>query len=124
MIDIHSHVLHGLDDGAPSFDISLAMAKLALESGTTDIVATPHANAFYSYQPAKASERTSQLQQAIGDSMGAARASSLFGQRFELSASGIPRVILVPGYRSGFQGAESRFDADHHTSGAESAFGG
>ena len=44
MVDIHSHILHGLDDGAHTREESLAMVRLAAESGTTDIVATPHAN--------------------------------------------------------------------------------
>jgi protein-tyrosine phosphatase len=44
MVDIHCHVLHGIDDGAENFDTSFEMAKLAVESGTTEIFATPHAN--------------------------------------------------------------------------------
>ncbi len=44
MVDIHCHILHGIDDGAENFDISFEMAKLAVESGTTEIIATPHAN--------------------------------------------------------------------------------
>ena len=51
MVDIHSHILWGLDDGAETFEESLAMLKLAAASGTTDIVATPHANSRYLYQP-------------------------------------------------------------------------
>ena len=51
MVDIHSHILWGLDDGAETLEESLAMLKLAAESGTTDIVATPHANSRYRYQP-------------------------------------------------------------------------
>src|SRR6185369_3231048 len=51
MIDIHSHILWGLDDGAKTLEQSLAMLKLAAESGTTDIVATPHANSRYNFQP-------------------------------------------------------------------------
>ena len=44
MVDIHCHILHGIDDGAENSDVSFEMAKLALESGTTKIIATPHAN--------------------------------------------------------------------------------
>ena len=46
-VDIHSHVLYGLDDGAKSREQSLQMLELAVQSGTTDIVATPHANGRY-----------------------------------------------------------------------------
>jgi capsular polysaccharide synthesis CpsB/CapC-like protein len=48
MIDIHSHILPGLDDGSKSWDMTLAMCLLALQHGTTHIVATPHANDTYS----------------------------------------------------------------------------
>ena len=50
MVDIHSHILWGLDDGAETLEESLAMLKLAAESGTSDIVATPHANSRYRYE--------------------------------------------------------------------------
>lgn len=42
MIDLHSHILPGLDDGAQSLEEALAMARLAVTNGITDIVATPH----------------------------------------------------------------------------------
>ena len=41
MIDVHSHILPGLDDGSPDLEESVAMVRLAAETGTTDIVATP-----------------------------------------------------------------------------------
>ena len=50
LIDVHSHVLWGLDDGSASIEDSLAMLRSASEHGTAVIVATPHSNAEYSYQ--------------------------------------------------------------------------
>jgi protein-tyrosine phosphatase len=44
MIDIHSHILYGIDDGAQSLDMSLQMLRLSAASGVTDIIATPHVN--------------------------------------------------------------------------------
>lgn len=61
-IDIHSHVLHGLDDGARDFDDTCAMLQMAAAGGTTDIVATPHANSRYPFDPAAISARLNELQ--------------------------------------------------------------
>ena len=42
MIDLHSHILPGQDDGAQSLEASLAMARMAVDSGVTAMAATPH----------------------------------------------------------------------------------
>ncbi len=42
MIDIHSHILPELDDGSQSLRESLAMARMAVDSGVTAMVVTPH----------------------------------------------------------------------------------
>ncbi|KKI93269.1 tyrosine protein phosphatase [Bacillus sp. SA1-12] len=42
MIDIHSHILPGVDDGAQTVEDAISMAKLAVEEGITKIIATPH----------------------------------------------------------------------------------
>lgn len=42
MIDIHCHILPDFDDGAADLRESIAMARAAWLSGTTDIIATPH----------------------------------------------------------------------------------
>ena len=44
MIDVHCHILYGVDDGAENFEEAFDMAKLAAQSGITEIIATPHAN--------------------------------------------------------------------------------
>lgn len=44
MIDIHAHILPGIDDGAKDIYDTLEMAKIAADSGVTSIVATPHCN--------------------------------------------------------------------------------
>jgi protein-tyrosine phosphatase len=62
MVDIHSHVLWGLDDGSDSRATSLAMLKIAAEAGTSDIVATPHANSEYTFQPEVIEARLLDLQ--------------------------------------------------------------
>ena len=42
MIDIHTHILPGIDDGAKDLTESLALLKLAENDGITHMVATPH----------------------------------------------------------------------------------
>ncbi|MBI2165365.1 MAG: hypothetical protein HYU29_03045 [Chloroflexi bacterium] len=42
MLDLHCHILPGLDDGPKTLEESLAMARLAAQEGTQVLVATPH----------------------------------------------------------------------------------
>jgi protein-tyrosine phosphatase len=42
MIDIHSHILPGIDDGARCLDESLSMLRMAIDQGVTTQVLTPH----------------------------------------------------------------------------------
>ncbi len=66
MIDIHTHILAGLDDGAPDLETSVAMARLAAEAGTTDLVAAPHSNLEYHFSESLVEERLAELRQAAG----------------------------------------------------------
>ncbi len=42
MIDLHCHILSGMDDGARTITESINMEKLAMKEGIHTIVATPH----------------------------------------------------------------------------------
>ena len=42
MIDFHSHILPGVDDGSPDVETSIAMLRMAAQQGITHVVATPH----------------------------------------------------------------------------------
>jgi protein-tyrosine phosphatase len=42
VIDIHCHILHGIDDGPDHFEESVEMARIAYADGIRKIVATPH----------------------------------------------------------------------------------
>jgi len=47
VIDLHSHILPGIDDGSPDIEHSLAMARAAVAQGINTMVATPHVNFDY-----------------------------------------------------------------------------
>ena len=54
MIDIHSHILPGVDDGASSMKESLHMLSMARRQGITDVFATSHySKAFPNRDPEK-----------------------------------------------------------------------
>lgn len=61
MVDIHHHLLPGLDDGAKSMDVSVEMARLAAAEGITHIVCTPHANGQFPFKPAVNAARIEEL---------------------------------------------------------------
>ncbi len=63
MIDIHSHVLPLVDDGAKSWEMAIAMCRMSHEDGVTHLVATPHANFAYEYDREAHLARLAELQQ-------------------------------------------------------------
>jgi protein-tyrosine phosphatase len=85
-VDIHCHILPGIDDGARDWNDALAMARLAVEDGTSTIVATPHQLGSWS--------------QNCGDDI--RRLTAELNER--LQAEQIPLTVLP--------GGEARFEAD------------
>ena len=88
MTDIHSHIVWGVDDGPSCLEESLAMLAVAADSGTTDIVATPHANSKYSFQREAVMERIQALREAVGG-----RLRIHFGCEFHLSFDNIDHLM-------------------------------
>jgi protein-tyrosine phosphatase len=65
LIDLHCHLLPGVDDGPESIADSVAMARVAADDGITTIVATPHRSAWsYSAPPADAARRCDEVREA------------------------------------------------------------
>ena len=62
MIDIHSHILPGLDDGSDSLDTSVAMAEMAIADGITHVIGTPHASQNHKFVPELAKQRRDEIQ--------------------------------------------------------------
>jgi protein-tyrosine phosphatase len=80
-----------MDDGAPTEEVSLEMLRLAAESGTTDIVATPHSNGEFEYQPELIAERIRQLTEKSGG-----RPKIHRGCDFHLSFDNIVQAMETP----------------------------
>jgi len=88
LIDIHSHPINGVDDGARTFDISVEMCKLAAADGITHVVATPHSNYEFIYKPEVNRSKLAELQAAVGDAP-----KLLLGCDFHLSYENIQKLV-------------------------------
>ena len=68
VVDIHSHILPGLDDGAKHIDESIEMCRLAAADGISVIVATPHAHdgVHTTHRTSLLLERVSELNDRVG----------------------------------------------------------
>jgi protein-tyrosine phosphatase len=68
MIDLHAHILYDMDDGPPTLDESLAVARLAAAGGTRVIAATPHSpgsTVCRHYDPALLRARVDEINAAL-----------------------------------------------------------
>ena len=66
MVDLHCHILPGIDDGPDSMEESLKMAETAIADGITHVVATPHSSDSYRFDFATVRRLRDQLQSRIG----------------------------------------------------------
>ncbi|MBB5887989.1 tyrosine-protein phosphatase [Lactovum miscens] len=65
MIDIHCHILPGIDDGAKTLEDTLTMLKVAIEEGITVITATPHHNPEYKNERPLILQKVQEVEQII-----------------------------------------------------------
>jgi protein-tyrosine phosphatase len=67
LVDIHAHLLPGLDDGPETLDESLDMARAAVAAGIATVVATPHLREdFPGVRVEELARRRHELQEALG----------------------------------------------------------
>ncbi|MBI4892798.1 MAG: exopolysaccharide biosynthesis protein [Acidobacteria bacterium] len=91
-VDIHSHILPGIDDGSSSFEESLEMLKVAAASGTACIVGTPHANSQFTYDRAAAQVLIDQLRPLAPPDL-----EIELGCDFHLTYENVRQAIAAPG---------------------------
>lgn len=69
MVDLHCHILPGVDDGAENLEEALQMARMAADSGVREIIATPHCNLPHAprknYASASLQERMEQFREVV-----------------------------------------------------------
>jgi protein-tyrosine phosphatase len=67
VIDLHSHVLAGIDDGAADLDEAVAICEAAAADGIETIAGTPHARHDYPTTPERMEAALAELQAAAGE---------------------------------------------------------
>jgi len=92
MIDIHHHLLFGLDDGSPDIETSVKMVDIAVRDGITHIVCTPHANHRFQYDRAVNERLLEQIRERIGG-----KVTLGLGCDFHLSWDNIQDALDNPG---------------------------
>jgi len=67
LVDLHLHLLPGVDDGARDLDESLSFARRMVREGVTEATVTPHVGASFRHDPLLVPKRTAVLQRALDD---------------------------------------------------------
>lgn len=94
MVDIHHHLLPGLDDGPNTMEASIAMARLAVAEGITHVICSPHANGHYEFDPAVNAAKTEELRTRLAEQNIPLKLGS--GCDFHLSFDNVKRAQVAP----------------------------
>jgi protein-tyrosine phosphatase len=91
MVDIHCHILPGIDDGSKSWEMTTEMCRMAADDGITHIVATPHSNEMYDYNRERYTEMLGELHDT-----GLGRLTFSLGCDFHFSTENIQDALENP----------------------------
>jgi protein-tyrosine phosphatase len=91
VIDIHCHILPEVDDGPKSWEVAVAMCRMAAVDGITHIAATPHCNDQYHYDRHYLAQCLDRLQELAGPSP-----RLTLGCDFHLSYENLQSVMANP----------------------------
>lgn len=91
MVDIHCHLLPGIDDGAKSWEMTREMLRIAADDGITHIVCSPHANDEFPYDRPGYLGLLAQAQEMAGE-----WPQLLLGCDFHLSVDNILDALAHP----------------------------
>ena len=68
MVDMHSHIIYGIDDGSKSKEMTLEMLKLSIECGVKKIVATPHyMKGRFNVEYSEVKDKVNELRQMVSE---------------------------------------------------------
>jgi protein-tyrosine phosphatase len=130
VIDLHTHVLPGIDDGPETIEGSLALVRAAVADGTRVMVATPHVNWHHPNDAATIARLTAELNERLrlegiameirtGGEIAMTRAEDIESDELErLRLGGGPWVLLEPPFTpivTGLDGVVAALqNAGHH----------
>jgi protein-tyrosine phosphatase len=109
MVDIHCHILPGIDDGSDTWETTTQMCAVAVRDGITHIVATPHCDGHYEYDREHFTDMLATLSEVANGKL-----TFSIGCDFHLSARNLRDVMIDP---QRFAIGDTRYvlvEFDHH----------
>jgi len=91
MVDIHCHILPGIDDGSDTWETTTQMCRMAVRDGITHVVATPHCDGHYEYDRAHFTDMLATLSEVAEG-----RLTFTMGCDFHLSPRNIDAAMNDP----------------------------